>query len=533
MIPAVLLAALLGGAMALPTTAGDPPAATGAAAFRELPRAVLEDRIRGGWAGQMFGVAFAAKHEFVSNGAILRGPLDWSPEMVANALDQDDLYVEMTFAKVMDGQGIDATAAQYAAAFRDSEYRLWHANARARLALRNGIEPPWSGHPRYNPHANDIDFQIEADFIGLMAPGLPQATNRLADRIGHIMNYGDGVYGGMFVAAMYAAAFFEHDPRRLVETALRSLPAESGYAQAIAHVLDIHARQPRDWEAAWEEITARWDRDDADDEGSLRPFNIDARLNGAYVVLGLLYGGGDMTRTLEIATHAGQDADCNAATAAGVLGTILGYAAIPAEWTAGIPAIAHRKFAYTTYSFEDIVASTLSRARALVEAEGGHAGGDTWLVPVQDPVPAPLEQWHPGAPVREHLFDDPAWQWRGEWHADERQRSSDQPGAEAELAFEGTGLMLVGRLAQDGGRADVYLDGEPAGTLDAYIPERTSDRALWWHEGLVPGPHRLRIVLRDDADPDAQGRRLNIERAVIYDAGASGTAAVAPAPLAR
>lgn len=124
MIPAVLLAALLGGAMALPATAGDLPAATGAASFRELPRAVLEDRIRGGWAGQMFGVAFAAKHEFVSNGAILRGPLDWSPEMVANALDQDDLYVEMTFAKVMDGQGIDATAAQYAAAFRDSEYRL-------------------------------------------------------------------------------------------------------------------------------------------------------------------------------------------------------------------------------------------------------------------------------------------------------------------------------------------------------------------------------------------------------------------------
>lgn len=49
----------------------------------------------------------------------------------------------------------------------------------------------------------------------------------------------------------------------------------------------------------------------------------------------------------------------------------------------------------------------------------------------------------------------------------------------------------------------------------------------------MPGPHRLRIVLRDDADPDAQGRRLNIERAVIYDAGASGTAAVTPAPLAR
>ena len=28
-----------------------------------------------------------------------------------------------------------------------------------------------SGHPDYNVHANDIDFQIESDFIGLMTPG--------------------------------------------------------------------------------------------------------------------------------------------------------------------------------------------------------------------------------------------------------------------------------------------------------------------------------------------------------------------------
>ena len=30
--------------------------------------------------------------------------------------------------------------------------------------------PPDSGHPRYNPHSDDIDFQIEADLFGLVAP---------------------------------------------------------------------------------------------------------------------------------------------------------------------------------------------------------------------------------------------------------------------------------------------------------------------------------------------------------------------------
>ena len=35
-----------------------------------LSRDALRDRIRGGWAGQMIGVAFGAKTEFQSNGAI-------------------------------------------------------------------------------------------------------------------------------------------------------------------------------------------------------------------------------------------------------------------------------------------------------------------------------------------------------------------------------------------------------------------------------------------------------------------------------
>ena len=47
----------------------------------------------------------------------------------------------------------------------------------------------------------------------------------------------------------------------------------------------------------------------------LRDFNIDAKINSAYVVLGLLYGEDDFDKTLDISTRAGQDSDCNPATA--------------------------------------------------------------------------------------------------------------------------------------------------------------------------------------------------------------------------
>ena len=98
-----------------------------------------------------------------------------------------------------------------AAAFANAGYVLWHANQAARYNILNGIRPPESGHWLNNPHADDLDFQIEADFAGLMSPGMPNAASEFCDRAGHIMNYGDGWYGGVYVAAMYSLSFVSDD----------------------------------------------------------------------------------------------------------------------------------------------------------------------------------------------------------------------------------------------------------------------------------------------------------------------------------
>ena len=149
---------------------------------------VLEDKVRGGWAGQMIGVSFGEPTEFRYQDRII--PEEelptWRPEMVVSTLNQDDLYVDMTFAAVLDAKGLDATTDDFGAMFRNAEYRLWHANLAARRALRRGVPATLSGTPEYNVHANDIDFQIEADFIGLITPGLPQASNDICLRAGRV-----------------------------------------------------------------------------------------------------------------------------------------------------------------------------------------------------------------------------------------------------------------------------------------------------------------------------------------------------------
>ena len=288
-------------------------------------------------------------------------------------------------------------------------------------------------------------------------------------------------------------------------------------------MLAWHAADPADWRKTWRLIEEKWNRDDPCPDGALAPFNIDARINGAYVVLGLLYGDGDFGKTLEISTRAGQDSDCNPSSAAGILGVMLGYERIPETWKAGIPSLADTKFEFTRYSFNGIVASTLARAEKIIVAAGGTVGPEEVAIPVQSPKAPPLEQWDPGVPVARVESDQPAWSWKGGWTSEtpkddvaRKVKRAGGAGDEATLAFEGTGVALVGTMGQDGGRADVYLDGAKAGEIDAWIPERTHDNDYWHVTGLANGPHTVRIVVRADADARSKGRLVQIERAIVY-----------------
>jgi hypothetical protein len=488
--------------------------------LRRISREELRDRIRGAWAAQMIGVSYGAPTEFKSNGKILESEI--TGDDLSNAIDQDDLYVEMTFAQVMDSVGLDATSADYGDAFKDSKYRLWHANAAARRNLNRGIPAPMSGHPTYNLHADDIDFQIEADFIGIMCPGLPQASNKFCDRVGRVMNYGDGLYGGMFIAGMYSAAFFETDPRKVVEAGLACIPEDSLYGEIIADVLAWSAEEPDDWRKVWHQIQHKWDKHDVCPDGVERAFNIDAKLNGAYVAMGVLYGKGVWQQTMEVATRCGQDSDCNPASALGVLGAMRGFEALPDSDKQEIAKLADTEFMHTNYSFNEIVDSSETRALEVVKRAGGKVTDKEVEIPVQAPKAPKLQLFDYGIPVKVWRVDDPAWQWQGDW-ADVKDRhnlpakETDSPGSEASLKFTGTGLALVSNLSQDGGRADVYIDGKKQELVaDDYIGPNTTDDDLWRVFGLPPGEHTVRLVVREDADPRSSGRRIMLNRAIAY-----------------
>jgi hypothetical protein len=506
---AALVILLCGAFMAAPNTS-----------MRTISRADLRDKIEGGWAGQMIGVSFGAPTEFRYREKIIEDNLpEWKPDRVTNSINQDDLYVDMTFARVLDEKGIGATTEEFGAMFKDAKYALWHANLAARRALKRGVSASLSGTPRYNSHANDIDFQIESDFIGLMAPGLPRASNDIAYRAGRVMNYGDGIYGGMWVSCMYSAAFFETDPRKVVEAGLACIPANSPYARTIADVLTWSKANGSDWRKTWQQIEEKWNRRDPCPDGARRPFNIDAKLNGAYIALGLLHGSGDFWKTLEISTRAGQDSDCNPSNACGVLGTMLGYKRIPDQWKSGIPAIADTKFRYTDFTFRTIVDSTEKRAVALVQKNGGKFENGTLMVRLQNPEPAKIDLWDDyGSPVERVPAADTRWTWKGNWRSESHTRIAADTGAEASISFEGTGAIVAGPYLPTGGKADVYLDGTLSQTIDVYPDEkaRKNGESVWHAFKLKPGKHTVRLVVRGESYGDSGGADVGIEDLVIF-----------------
>ena len=151
----------------------------------------------------------------------------------------------MALLEVVREKGLDASAEDFARIFRESKFMLWHAHGQARQNIREGIPSHLSGHFSCNPHADDIDFQIECDFIGLVCPGMPQTASIIADRVGHIMNYGEGYYAGLFLASLYTAAFVEEDISSMIKKARTSIPADCDYAAMLADLLAWYEQEPR------------------------------------------------------------------------------------------------------------------------------------------------------------------------------------------------------------------------------------------------------------------------------------------------
>jgi hypothetical protein len=106
----------------------------------------------------------------------------------------------------------------------------------------------------------------------------------------------------------------------------------------------------------------------------------------------LLYGKGDFTKSIDIATRCGQDADCNPATVGGVLGVMLGYDRIPAFWLHPLQEIESLEFEGTPMSLNRAYELSFKHATQTILLSGGKISEDKFIIPYQTPVAVAFEQ---------------------------------------------------------------------------------------------------------------------------------------------
>ncbi len=112
------------------------------------------------------------------------------------------------------------------------------------LRLKDGIQAPQSGSRELNGRivSEQIGAEIFADGWALVSPGDPELAARLAGEAARVSHDGEAVYAAQVIAAMEAEAFTESDMSRLIDSALRLIPADSTIKRVTDEVREWCAR---------------------------------------------------------------------------------------------------------------------------------------------------------------------------------------------------------------------------------------------------------------------------------------------------
>ena len=193
--------------------------------------------------------------------------------------------------------------------------------------LKAGAHPPLSGSAELNGPtiAEQIGGQIFIDGWGLVAPAEEQLAARLAERAACVTHGGNGVYGGMFIAAAVSAAFDAKDIYETLQRALAVIPQDCTYARMVRDIWRFWEEHPDNWRDCLWYIRDNYWQDKF-------PGNCHIMPNSAMMMLSMLYGKGSFSDTINICNMCGWDTDCNVANVGTILAVLGGLDGIEWKW---------------------------------------------------------------------------------------------------------------------------------------------------------------------------------------------------------
>jgi hypothetical protein len=281
----------------------------------------ITDRIYAGLLGKAIGVRLGAPLEStvwtLARSRATFGEIDGYTRSYGMFAADDDTNGPLYFIRAVTDYGPDPSAEQLGKTWlnytADSHGMFWwggygiSTEHTAYENLKAGIPAPASGSITQNGTAvaEQIGGQIFVDSWGWINPGNPARAADMAARAASVSHDGEGLNGARWVAAAIAAAFVAGTVGEIVSAAMAAIPADSEYARVAQAVIAFHRDAPGDWYAC--RLMLEHD------------FGYDP--NAGALALAVLYGGGDLNCTVEIATMCSWDTDCNAGNAGAIIGT--------------------------------------------------------------------------------------------------------------------------------------------------------------------------------------------------------------------
>ena len=306
----------------------------------QLPEDYAE-RVYAGWLGKCIGVRFGAPLENWTYQKIkdYLGEVDAYLPIPEGKIFQpdDDTSVPMILIRSVEDYGPGVTSEQIGLTLLnylgDQHGSLWwggygaSTEHTAYLNLKNGIPALLSGSAQLNglTVAEQIGGQIFSDIWGWMVPNNPAKAAEYARKASSVTHDRNGVYGGMFVAAMVSAAFNSQDPKELIRQGLEVIPEDCEYARVVNSVVKFHLENSEDWRACYQYILHNYGYDHYSGIVHIIP-------NAGLIVMGLLYGEGDFSRSIAITNMGGWDTDCNVGNVAAIVATATGLEGIADRW---------------------------------------------------------------------------------------------------------------------------------------------------------------------------------------------------------
>lgn len=224
--------------------------------------------------------------------------------------------------------------------------------------------PAWTRRHR-NPYREWIGAQIRSDGWAWVCAGKPELAAEFAWRDACWTHERNGIYGEMMFAAMQAAAFVEHDPRKLVEIGLSEIPKDCRLAQWTRECLKWVA-QEKTFEACMDRV-----------EAALPDMHVVHTINNALVcVLSLFYGGSDADTATSVAVMCGLDTDCNGATVGSIVGAGVGRKRFGGTMAAKLnDTIKPNMLDFQQVTMAELAARTLTQWKRVDEYHRARQGG--------------------------------------------------------------------------------------------------------------------------------------------------------------